>query len=685
MTDSTAAPPDLETFLLEPANRQAAAAARAIADGTAVPEGPLVVLGQPGTGKTGLLEAIAGRLLSRHPRARVELLSPDLLAERYRGALVLGRGDGFRAELVGADLLLLDDLERLARHRDCQGLVAELLDARRTAGRPTVVTAARAAEEQDGLDARLVRRLAEGVTVLLSIPGPAVRTAILLHRLGGNPGALPEDVVRALAAIEFPSMRDYTGALARLVAFQEASAVPLSPDDAVLLIGAPPPGETPAPAGLELVAPPAAPEPEPPSETEPPAVAERPSVTEPPLAAAPGEADEFGEFLSEVTASLSEQVDHWRRQLGDAIWRWQREGLRTRRLHLLLDDETPVNPGSAIEAFERDAREILALAREAAALAPDLAGAELFRDPDQVAEARALCEQARARSAPITAPLTHFRLEEFAQGPSNHSALEAVRELLAEPGLRRSPLVVLGGAGVGKSHLLHAIGNSLAARGVGPVACLGGQGFVAEVKGQAGADPLAGWRLRYRWVGALILDDLHLLAGEDRVQVELASLVAELLEGRRQMVFASARPLGELSGLDPRLRGLLERGDLVQLGPPDREIRLGVVKRLLAGTKAAEDAALADYLAGRGADSVRAVHRLVQRVLDAAAQQRAAPSPALARQVLEAQEESARFASVSAPIRASGILAPGMGLLRSREKMIEEWPALGDRLMAELR
>ena len=691
MTDSPSTPPDLETYLLEPDNRQAAAAARSIADGTAVPNGPLVVVGEPGTGKTGLLEAIAGRLRSRHPTARVELLSPDLLAERYRSALVLGRGDGLRAELVGADLLLLDDLERLARHRDCQGLVAELLDARRTAGRPTVVTAARAAEDQDGLDARLVRRLAEGVRVVLAMPGPAVRTAILLHRLSGSPGALPEDVVRALAATEFPSMRDYTGALARLVAFQEASAVPLSPEDAMLLIGAPPPSEAPAPVGpeLELLTPPAPGTPEPPSETAPfpPSETEPlpPSETEPLPLAAPAEADEFSEFLSEVTASLSEQVDRWRRQLGDAVARWRAEGLRTRRLQLLLEDETPVNPDSAIEAFERDARELQALAREAAALAPDLAGAELFRDPDQVAAARILCEQARARSGPITAPLAHFRLEDFVSGPSNRSALEAVRELLAEPGLRRSPLVVQGGPGVGKSHLLHAIGNSLAAAGVGPVACLGGDAFVAEVKGQADTDPLAGWRLRYRWVGAFILDDLQLLAGEDRVQVELALLIAELLEGQRQMVFASARPLEELDGLDARLRRLLEIGEVVELGPPDREVRLGVVKRLLAGTPAADDAALADYLAGRGADSVRAVRGLVQRVLEAAAQQRAAPSPALARQVLEASAQSTRFAPVSAPVGASGILAPGMGLLRSREKMIDEWPALGDRLMAELR
>ena len=110
------------------------------------------------------------------------------------------------------------------------------------------------------------------------------------------------------------------------------------------------------------------------------------------------------------------------------------------------------------------------------------------------------------------------------------------------------------------------------------------------------------------------------------------------------------------------------------------------MKRLLSGSAASQDAALADYLAGRPADSVRAVQGLVARVLDEAAAQRVVPSPSLAREVLEVRDPVAGAAArVSGPVRTSGIHAPGMGLLRSREKMIEEWPVLADRLMVELR
>jgi len=654
--------PDLETFLLDPANRAAAVAARAVADASGVPYGPLVVVGPHGSGKTELLQAIATRLKAQHATASVELMVPDVLAERYRGALALGRGDAFRGTLIAADLLLLDDLERLVRHRDCQGLVADLIDARRSAGREVVIAADTVPSALVGLDARLVRRLEEGTTVSLSLPGAEARLGILRRRAGGSATPLPESVIRAIAEAEFPSMRDYTGAVARLGAFQEASAVPLTPRDALLLIG--------APAGLS------APEPE---------VEELPVVAPPPPIAGEAE-DELGAFLTEITASVSEQVDRWRRRIGEAVLRWSGEGLRTRRLELLLQDEVSGDPEPVLVGFEADAREIQALAAEAAQLAPDLAGAEMFHDPDQVGAARAMVAQARRRSGPLSAPLAHYRLEDLAEGPGNRLALQAARELLQEPGRRYSPLIVVGGSGVGKSHYLHALGNALAARGIAPVACLGGRAFVAEVLALPDDEALAAWRLQYRWVGAFLMDDLHLVAGERRAQEELLLLVGELLEGQRQMILASARPLEELAGLDHQLLERLLGGMVIELPPPDREIRLAVVKRLLAGSVAAQDAALADYLSSRPAESVRAVQGIVQQVLGEAAAQRVGPSPALAREVLEVMELGpSRGRRRIAGVATSGILSPGASLVRGREKMVDEWPSIADRLIPELR
>jgi chromosomal replication initiator protein len=655
---------DLESFTLDPANRAAAVAARAVADGSGVPYAPLVVVGAPGSGKTELLSAIAERARTLHPRATVQLLDPDALVERHRRAQLTGRGDESRAELIGTDLLLIDDLERLTRYRDCQGLVADLLDARRASGKEVVVALSQPPARLSGLDARLLRRLGEGTLVQLTLPGPEARLAILRARMERLPGQLPDEVIRAIASTEFSSMRDYTGALARLIAFQEASAVPLSSADALLLIGASVSREVGQSAGREVPSP----------------------VVLPSSRLPDTSSDEFAEFLSDVTAGVSEQVDRWRRRIGEAVLHWAGEGLRTVRLEALLEQEATADPEPVLTAYERDAREIRALAGEAAALAPDLAGAEVFRDPDQIAAARALVSQARSRANPLSAPLAHYRWEDLAEGPASRLVMLAGRDIIAEPGRRYSPLVVVGGPGSGKSHFLHALGNALSAGGVGPIACLGGPAFAAEVRGLADAESLASWRHRYRWVGAFLLDDLQLLVDERRAQEELSQLVAELVEGQRQMVFASLRPLDALTGMDPGLLGRLRGGLQVELPAPDREMRLAVAKRMLAGSPAAQDAALADYLAGRPAESIREVLGTVQRVLSTAVAQQVAPSPALAREVLEVMELGVpRAVRRTAAGRGSGILSPGLGMVKSKEKSVDQWPNVTDRLIGELR
>ena len=643
---------DFEAFAVDPANRPAVEAAAAIADAERPPYAPLVVIGSKGSGKTELLLAIAERARTRHPGRRIEFLDPGVLAERFREASLANRGGDYRDRLAEADMLLLDDLETLPRHRECQGLLADLFDARRGAGRETVVASSAEIGAVEGLDPRVARRLQQGSEVRLAFPTAAARLALLRQREGAGIGALSEEVLHAVAEAEFPSLRDYFGALSRLLAFQEASPVPLSAQDALLLIGAPA-GALPGPTA----APPLPPPPE----------------------------DEFNAFLSEVADELSEQIDRWRERIGQAVLRWSAEGLRTRRLEALLATEIPADPEPTLRAYEAAAREIVSLAAEAGAISPDLAGAEAFRDPDQLAAARVLVEEARSR-APLSAPLPHYRWEDFAEGPASRLSVRAGRDIIMEPGHRYSPLLVTGGPGSGKSHFLHGLGNALTGRGIGPVVCLAGPAFAAEVRALADAAATDDWRRRYRWVGAFLLDDLHLLAGEVRAQQELAALVAELLEGRRQMVFASLRPLDHFAGLDVRLVSLLQSGLTVELPPPDREVRLAVIRKLLAESPAADDAALLDYLAARPAESVRGVQGMVQRVLSAAAAQQIPPSPQLAREVLElGPSVPHRTRSPGAGGRVSGILAPGAGLVRSGEKMVKHWPTITDRLIAELR
>jgi chromosomal replication initiator protein len=193
-------------------------------------------------------------------------------------------------------------------------------------------------------------------------------------------------------------------------------------------------------------------------------------------------------------------------------------------------------------------------------------------------------------------------------------------------------------------------------------------------------DAVAAWRNRYRRCSALLLDDAHAIAGRERTQEELFLLFNIFVESGRQLAFTSALPLAELSGVEPRLLTRLEGGLVVELPPPDRDMRLLVAERLLAARGLADHGELTGYLASRPADSVRAAQGLVQRVLLAADAQQAAPSVQLARDLLEGGARAGRRGATgrSTPLPAAN--GP-----RSREKMAWHWPDLADCVIEEWR
>ena len=651
MTDPFAA------FVADPANQAALAAARTVAEATRVLYGPLVLVGRRGAGKSHLLLAIRDRVAAGTPPRQVELVAIGRLAELLHGR---GSGEGgaaLRDRLIRADLLLMDDFEAVERHGSVQALIFDVLESRLAAGRDAVIATAMPLARLGGLDTRLLRRLREGTVVELGLPSADARAAILRRRVDESGVALPSAVAAAVAGLELRSVKEYLGALNRVLAYQQASAAPLKPEDALVLIGVEPSGVNghPAPASRSV---------------------------EPSLAL---QSTEFDAFLSEVVANVSLQFDQWRTRLREAVAHWQGQGLRTRRLEQAIAGEAGSDPEPLISEFGRDAGELLRLAAEARVVAPDLAGAEVFRDPDQVLAARELLAEARSRRAPLSAPLADLTLGTLAVGPSNRMALEAVHAVAAAPGMRYNPLVVVGPSGVGKTHLLHSLGNALVARGASPIACLAAHSFLGELSALRTSEELAQWRARYQWVAGLLVDDIHVLAHEPRAQEELLQLHGGLAEGARPMAFTSAKRLTELEGFDPRLLTRLEAGLVAELLPPDREVRLGVVKALLASTAAAQDAALIDYLAARPADSIRSVQGAVQRVLSEADAAKAVPTVALARGALEVVDVKHPRPTRRPAATASGILSPGLGVVRSREKMVLGWPFVGDLLMSDLR
>jgi chromosomal replication initiation ATPase DnaA len=152
------------------------------------------------------------------------------------------------------------------------------------------------------------------------------------------------------------------------------------------------------------------------------------------------------------------------------------------------------------------------------------------------------------------------------------------------------------------------------------------------------------------------------------------------------MVFTSSVPLAELQGVEERLRSRLEGGLVVDLPAPETEIRERVLSREIEARLGSPDGELAKYLASRPVDSLRAALGLLQRVLEAAGARGEPPTLALARETLDGPPASpAPAPRESATRRSSGIVAPSAAGTRSREKMVWEWPDIGERTLEEWR
>jgi chromosomal replication initiator protein DnaA len=664
-----------DAYVVGSANRLAVTAARAVAESPGSVYNPLFIYAGTGLGKTHLLMAIGHHALSVNPQLSVEYLTLDEFIESFHAAIAAGQGEAYRRRYADVGLLLVDDVQFLTHRREMQAELLRLTNTMLGSGRQIVLSSDRPPSEIEALDERLIQRFAGGLVVDIAAPDYETRVAILNRQADERNTHFDPSVVEAVASLPIGSIRELIGAFNRLIAYQAVSPSPLFSAEARELLGKSiPTAKRPAldiDPGPIPASPPAAP-----SGTEAAALA-----SPAPAPAAPS-GDEFGAFLSEISSAVARQVEAWRGRVAEAVLRWQGEGYRTARLERLLEIDTPVDADAIMRDYEEDIDQLRQLEAQAQELDPQAAGTPLFRDPDRLEEARQEVARVREGLSPPPGPAPLWRLDGYVESAGNRMALHAARAILMQPGSQYNPLLIVGGSGVGKTHLLHAIGNALASKTREPVACLRAPDFVEELIKALDQDRVQRWRARYRRVAALLLDDVHLLAGKDRTQEELFWLYNELSEAGRQMIFTSAVPPAELAGVEPRLRTRLEAGLVVELPAPEREVRQAIVDRMLLERLGAPDPELAAYLAGRAVETVRALQGLVQRVIAAGEAADKRPTVALARQVLEGN--TAAPTRRTSQNRTSGLLSP-IGGLRSREKVVWDWHDVADRLIEEPR
>ena len=659
-----------DSYVVGAANRLAATAARAVAESPGAVYNPLFLYAGSGLGKTHLLMAMGHLAIEVNPQLSVEYLTLDEFIEAFHAAIAAGQGEAYRRRYTDVGMLLVDDVQFLTHRREMQTELLRLTNAMLTSGRQIVLSSDRPPAEIEALDDRLIQRFAGGLVIDISAPDYETRVAILRRHAAERKATFDPSVIEAVAGLPIPSIRELIGALNRLVAFQAVNDSPLTSAQARLVLARTMPTSVRGPGPTEsVVRADGAPE------------LEADRETQPPPAEAAVAGDEFGSFLSEITNALARQVEAWRGHVAEAVMRWQGEGYRTARLQLLLEEESPLDPDAALRDFEADIARLQELEIEARELDAPSAGQPLFRDPDRLQEAAGEVEKARDGLSPPPGPAPIWKLEEFVESAGTRMAVRAAHAVISAPGTQYNPLVIIGGAGAGKTHLLHAIGNALAGPGQ-LVACLRAEDLVDELIKAIDRNRVAWWRARFRRTSVLLVDDVHLLAGKDRSQEELFWLYNVLAESGRQMVFTSTVAPQALEGIEARLLTRLEAGLVVELPEPDREVREAIVVRLLRTRSGDADAELASYLASRPVENVRALQGLVQRVLAAEDAGEGPLSTGLARQVLEGSP--AAPARRSTGVRTSGLLSP-LGSLRSREKMVWDWPGIADRLIEDAR
>ena len=206
--------------------------------------------------------------------------------------------------------------------------------------------------------------------------------------------------------------------------------------------------------------------------------------------------------------------------------------------------------------------------------------------------------------------------DNFVEGKSNQLARAAARQVAENPGFAYNPLFIYGGVGLGKTHLMHAIGNYLIEKKPdAKVVYLHSETFVATMVTALQLNQINEFKRFYRSVDALLIDDIQFFAGKERSQEEFFHTFNALLEGGQQIILTSDRYHKEINGLEERLKSRFGWGLTVAVEPPELETRAAILmnKAALAKVELPNDAAM--FIAQRLRSNVRELEGALKRVI----------------------------------------------------------------------
>lgn len=263
-----------------------------------------------------------------------------------------------------------------------------------------------------------------------------------------------------------------------------------------------------------------------------------------------------------------------------------------------------------------DVREVKVVINDGAAEEPKKEEREsngyTYRSPMKSAELEGEALDRRIKSAGLNPAFTFSSFVVGSNSQFAHAACEAVAK---KSGVGYNPLFIYGGPGLGKTHLMQAVGHELLRRHPSSrVIYLTCEKFTNEFIDAVRKGDIEKFRRRYRSSDVLLIDDVQFLAGKDRSQEEFFHTFNTLLDGRNQVVLTCDRPACEIKSLEPRLVSRFECGLTVELQPPLMETRMAILKKKVADWKVRVDESVLGFLAEKIRTNVRRLEGALMRV-----------------------------------------------------------------------
>lgn len=228
-----------------------------------------------------------------------------------------------------------------------------------------------------------------------------------------------------------------------------------------------------------------------------------------------------------------------------------------------------------------------------------------------------------ATVVPIPEGLSHksninpnYQFDNFVEGKSNQLARAAASQVANNPGGSYNPLFIYGGTGLGKTHLLHAVGNGIMAnRTDAKIVYMHSERFVQDMVKALQNNAIEDFKRFYRSVDALLIDDIQFFANKERSQEEFFHTFNALLEGNQQIILTSDRYPKEIDGVEDRLKSRFGWGLTIAIEPPELETRVAILMRKAAENNIQLPNEVAFFIAKRLRSNVRELEGALNRVI----------------------------------------------------------------------